>query len=207
MLFTRTNSSASETSSSNEGGVLPASRERFVWGDLGTFALIVLLFVLPIRLFVAQPFIVNGSSMDPTFGNGQYLIVDELTYRLDAPKRGDVIVFNFPDDTKKFFIKRIIGLPGETVAIANGAVRITNTEHPEGFALDEPYVTTEHASTDTMTVTLNEHDYFVMGDNRNASFDSRAWGPLEEDLIVGRAFLRLFPLQTISIFPGNHGFE
>ena len=185
----------------------PPPNERFLWGDLGTFALIVLLFVLPVRLFVAQPFIVNGSSMESTFHNGEYLIVDELTYRLDEPKRGDVIVFNFPDDPKKFFIKRIIGLPGETVVFLNGAIRIINDENPEGFALAEPYVAPKSQSTDTMTVTLNDQDYFVMGDNRNASFDSRAWGPLKDDLIVGRAFLRLFPLQTISIFPGNHTFE
>ena len=179
---------------------------RGFWSDITVFALIVLLFVVPIRLFVAQPFIVNGSSMEPTFATGQYLIIDELTYRFGRPERGDVIVFNFPDDPKKFFIKRIIGLPGETVAIQNGHVVITNAEHPDGIILQEPYLPTNTQLSESLSVTLGDHDYFVMGDNRNASFDSRAWGPLDQNLIVGRALLRLFPIQAIDVLPGDYVF-
>ncbi len=167
------------------------------------FALIAVLIVIPIRVYIAQPFIVNGSSMDPTFATGQYLIIDELTYHMDEPKRLDVIVFNFPQDQSKFFIKRVIGLPGETVAIMGTAVTIINKEHPEGMTLKEPYVNPNNMRNNTLTITLRDTEYFVMGDNRAASFDSRDWGPLERDLIVGRAFVRLFPVQNMNVFPGR----
>jgi signal peptidase I len=207
MLFTRHTDSKKESSLREKDSTESTTRGSIFSRDVITFALIVLLIVLPIRLFVAQPFIVNGSSMEPTFENGEYLIVDEFTYRLHGPERGDVIVFNFPNDPKKFFIKRIIGLPGETVALKDGVVRIITGEHPDGFSLDESYVDERNKITDTMTVELDQDDYFVMGDNRNASFDSRAWGPLDKRLIVGRAFLRLFPLNTIALLPGNYEFE
>ncbi len=180
---------------------------RTFTSELIVFTLIVLFFVVPIRLFVAQPFIVNGSSMEPAFASGEYLIIDELTYRFHEPERGDVVVFHFPDDEKKFFIKRIIGLPHETVAISDHIVRITNEEHPDGFTIEEPYVDTMNIGADSVQVTLGENNYFVMGDNRNASFDSRAWGPLDNDLIVGRALLRLFPFRNIDVMPGDHEFS
>lgn len=175
--------------------------------ELIFFAVIVLVFVVPIRLFVAQPFIVNGSSMEPTFASNEYLIIDEISYRFRDPKRGNVVVFHFPDDQKKYFIKRVIGLPNETVVISKGTVQIINDEHPDGFMIDEPYVDPINATSDEMRVTLGENNYFVMGDNRSASFDSRSWGPLDEELIVGRAFLRLFPIQGIGIFPGNYEYN
>lgn len=153
-------------------------------------------------MYIAQPFIVSGSSMEPTFENGQYLIVDELTYRFENPQRGDVIIFRFPQDTKKFFIKRIIGLPGETVLIEGSHITIENEEHPDGFVLNEAYLTKETHSTIRLKLTADE--YFVMGDNRPASSDSRIWGPLPRDLIIGRAFLRLLPVPTLSVFPGVH---
>lgn len=167
------------------------------------FALIAVIIVIPIRVYVAQPFIVNGSSMDPTFATGQYLIIDELTYHLNEPQRLDVIVFNFPQDQSKFFIKRIIGLPGETVSIAGTAVTILNKEHPEGMTLHEPYINENNLRNNTLTITLRNNEYFVMGDNRAASFDSRDWGPLERGLVVGRAFIRLFPVQNLNVFPGK----
>jgi len=165
------------------------------------FLLIAAFIVLPVRLFVAQPFVVNGASMEPTFDTGQYLIVDQLSYRFESPKRGDVIVFKYPYDTSKYFIKRIVGLPGETVSIANGIVTIKNNTHPEGFSLSEPYAEESHDALDS--ITLNDQQYFVMGDNRTGSFDSRSWGPLDKKYIDGRPFVRLFPLQTMSIFPGH----
>ncbi|TSC73705.1 MAG: signal peptidase I [Parcubacteria group bacterium Gr01-1014_48] len=167
------------------------------------FALIAVIIVIPIRVYIAQPFIVNGSSMDPAFATGQYLIIDELTYHFDSPKRLDVVVFNFPQNPQKYFIKRIIGLPGETVAIVGTAVTIINNEHPEGMTLREPYINKDNFRTTTLNITLKDTEYFVMGDNRAASFDSRDWGPLERDLIVGRAFVRLFPVQHLSVFPGK----
>jgi signal peptidase I len=176
----------------------------FIW-DLIKFCLIALAIVLPFRLFIAQPFIVSGQSMYPTFDDGQYLIVDELTYRLEDPKRGDVIIFHFPDNQKEYFIKRIIALPGETISIVGGKIQIINNENKEGFFLDESFI--DAKLSDMKAVTLSETDYFVMGDNRGASYDSRAWGELSKDLIVGRAFIRLVPFKDASIFPGKHEYS
>ncbi|QQR65390.1 signal peptidase I [Candidatus Kaiserbacteria bacterium] len=167
------------------------------------FSLVALLIVLPIRLFIAQPFIVSGASMEATFSTGQYLIVDQLTYHFDEPLRGDVVVFRYPKDPSKFFIKRVIGLPGDTISISGHDVTITNKENPGGVLLDEAYILSMKSST-TLTETLGEGEYFVMGDNRDASSDSRAWGVLQRDNIVGRAFLRLFPITKVGVFPGEH---
>lgn len=172
-------------------------------GEIVRFSLVALLIVLPIRVFIAQPFIVSGASMETTFSTGQYLIVDQLTYHLEDPRRGDVIIFRYPKDPSKFFIKRVIGIPGDTVSISGRDVTITNSEHPDGVLLDESYILDMRPSA-TLTETLGEGEYFVMGDNRDASSDSRAWGVLKRDNIVGRAFLRLFPLTTIGVFPGEH---
>ena len=169
--------------------------------DVFRFALIALFIILPIRLFVAQPFVVSGASMEPTFSSGEYLIVDELTYRLNDPERGDVIIFRFPEETSTFFIKRVIGLPGETIHIQNGKVTIINSDHPNGFAIEEPYIT--HPSSERFSVSLKQDEYFVLGDNRRASSDSRVWGPLNSEFIIGRALLRLLPITTINIFPGK----
>lgn len=170
--------------------------------ELVRFAFLALAIVVPIRVFIAQPFIVDGSSMYPTFQDGQYLIVDEISYRLENPKRDDVVVFRYPNDPSKFFIKRIIGLPNETVDIKGSAVTIINKEHPEGFVLKEPYV--ENTSANDAHFVLKEGEYFVMGDNRPASSDSRYWGAVPEKLLIGKVFLRLFPITEIGILPGNY---
>lgn len=164
------------------------------------FTVMALVIVIPVRLYVAQPFIVSGSSMDPTFYDGEYLIVDELSYRFSAPERGDVIIFRYPLEPKKFYIKRLIGLPGETVQITNGVVTITKPTG-ESFVLDQPYV--KLTRNDSENRTLGADEYFVMGDNRAASSDSRSWGPINRKHIVGKAFLRLFPVTDISVFPGE----
>ena len=170
--------------------------------ELARFAIIAIVIVLPIRVYLAQPFIVSGSSMFPTFLDGEYLIIDEISYRFNDPKREEVVVFRYPNDTKKFFIKRIIGLPNETVDIKGSTITITNAENPNGFTLDEPYV--KNTSQNVMHMELAKDEYFVMGDNRNASSDSRSWGALPEKLLVGRAFLRLFPIGKIDAFPGEY---
>lgn len=172
--------------------------------ELLNFALIVIFIVLPIRFFVAQPFVVVGSSMEPTFLNNDYLIVDELSYRFNDPKRGDVVIFKYhnSEDDQKYFIKRVIALPGETIDINNGKVTIKNDASPEGFILDETYI--KEPPTNNMTVTLPENEYFVMGDNRGVSFDSRSWGALPKDEIVGKAFIRLLPLRKADILPGSN---
>ena len=165
------------------------------------FILIALIIVIPIRLFIAQPFIVSGASMDPTFTTSQYLIVDEATYRFSEPKRGDVIVFKYPRNPKQYFIKRLIGLPGETVTVDEaGVVTIKDSAGNTKLIMNEPYVKLTKA--DSVQRTLKDGEYFMMGDNRAGSFDSRAWGPVPRENIIGRAFLRLFPISTIGILPG-----
>lgn len=164
------------------------------------FAFLTLAIIVPIRLFIAEPFIVSGASMEPTFDTGEYLVVDRLTYHFEEPERGDVIIFRYPKDPSKYFIKRIIGLPGETVEIRQGEVTIKNKAYPKGLALDQSYV--RFGREDSGEVTLGSEEYFVMGDNRAASSDSRAWGALPRDNIIGRAFLRLFPLPKADLLPG-----
>jgi len=169
------------------------------------FFILAVVVVMPIRFFVAQPFIVQGHSMDKTFATGEYLIVDEISYRFNKPERGDVIVLHYPRNTNIFFIKRIIGLPGETLTIKNGKVSISEKENSTPLVLDEPYVTfLKTDGTDDEVVVLGEGEYFVMGDNRASSSDSREWGILPENLIVGKTFLRLFPFDTVSFSPGQN---
>ncbi|MCF7816231.1 MAG: signal peptidase I [Candidatus Pacebacteria bacterium] len=186
--------SPAESSQKNE--------KESMFGEIVRFSLIALLIVLPVRLFIAQPFIVSGASMETTFSTGQYIIVDQLTYHFEEPVRGEVIVFRYPKDPSKFFIKRIIAIPGDTIAISGRDVIISNDEHPDGVHLDESYVH-DMKPTTTLTETLGNDEYFVMGDNRDASSDSRSWGVLQRDKIIGRAFLRLFPFTNIGIFPGS----
>ena len=173
-----------------------------LWDTL-KFILLAAIIVIPIRFFLFQPFIVSGESMYPTFNNADYLIVDEISYYLKDPARGDVVIFHYPNDPKRYFIKRVIGLPGETVVFKNNAVYIKNAEYPEGIKLSEPYlsqVTTPGGQTE---VEVTQDNYFVMGDNRGFSSDSRAWGLLPRKNMVGKAGLRLLPLKDISYKPGS----
>ncbi len=180
----------------------PEKKEKGFFRELIEFALIAILVVVPFRMFIAQPYIVNGASMNPTFKGGEYLIVDQITYRFEEPKRGSVIIFKYPKDPDWYFIKRVIGLPSETIKIESGKVKIINEENPEGFALSEDYI--EFEKNENFSITLEGDEYFVMGDNRLGSADSRIWGPLPKENIVGRPVARLFPLNKISFFPGNH---
>lgn len=155
--------------------------------------LISLAIILPIRLFLVQPFYVEGASMEPNFYQNEYLIIDEISYRFNAKERGEVIIFKNPKDTKSYFIKRIIGLPGETVSVENGKVFVG------GEQIDEPYI--ENFSSDThLAVTLAENEYFVMGDNRTNSLDSRQLGPIHKDYIIGRVWIRGWPIDRINTF-------
>ncbi len=168
--------------------------------EILTFVVLAIVIVVPIRLFVAQPFVVEGESMHPTFETGDYLIVDQLSYRLGDPKRGDVVVFRYPNNPSVFYIKRVIGLPGETVHIDKGQTSITKTDGTE-LMLDESYVVAEDATYD-LDSTLGPNQFFVMGDNRPKSSDSRAWGPLPREDLMGRAYIRLLPATQIGVLPG-----
>lgn len=170
--------------------------------DLIKFATIALAIVIPIRMFIAQPFVVSGDSMFPTFHNGQYLIVDELSYNLYGPHRGDAVIFRYPNDPSRFFIKRIIGLPNEKISIKDGVVTIYNAEYPKGFTLSEPYINETFTTTNDYETTSDQ--YFVMGDNRNRSSDSRIWGTVSRKLLIGRAYLRLLPFSDFAYKPGAY---
>lgn len=171
------------------------------FGEFLRYAVIAMLVVIPFRIYIAQPYIVSGSSMDPTFKDGDYLIVDQLSKRLSLPERNSVLIIKYPLNTKKFFIKRLIAFPNEKVSIENGVVTVINDQNPEGFVVDNSYVTFEKK--DNFYLELGENEYFVMGDNRSGSSDSRIWGPLPKENIVGKPILRLLPISKIDINPGS----
>ena len=158
--------------------------------------------VVIIRTFLVQPFLVSGSSMYPNFSNGDYVLVDELTYHLRPPQRGEVVVFHDPQDYSTYFIKRVIGLPGETVKIASDTVTIFNQQNPNGFVLNETYLPSSTVTTGTGagSYTLSTTTYLMLGDNRPFSFDSRSWGPLPARNIVGLVRVRLWPPNEITTF-------
>ena len=182
-----------EDPSANKGNTL-----AFV-GELVKIALISLAIIVPVRYFLIQPFYVNGASMEPTYYNHEYLIIDEISYRFNPIDRGDVVVFRYPEDDSQYFIKRIVGLPGERVVISSGEVIVYNFSNAEGIELDEPYIA-EHIKTfGDIDKTLGNEEYFVLGDNRTASLDSRRFGALGKDYIVGKAWLRGWPLSRAGV--------
>ncbi len=168
----------------------------FAW-DFIKIIITAAIIVLPIRYFLFQPFIVKGESMVPNFQSGDYLIVDEISYRIIEPKRGDVVVLKYPLDTTQRFIKRIVGLPGETVEIMDG--KVTIIKNGKKTILDEKSYLPGPLSTDgKMSLVLGTSDYFVLGDNRQFSYDSRRWGVLPSEDILGRAIFRVFPFSNMS---------
>lgn len=174
---------------------------RDVW-EIFKILLISFAIVVPIRYFIVQPFIVRGSSMEPNFEDREYLIIDEISYYFRNPERGETIVFRYPRDTRQYFIKRIIGLPGERVEIADGKIKIYSAEKRDGFLIEEPYLVPEGAlAGPAINVQLGKDQFFVLGDNRAASSDSRIWGPLKKDFIIGRAVFRAWPVTRFGIVP------
>ncbi len=176
-----------------------------------------LVIILPVRVFLFQPFFVQGASMEPNFEDSQYLIINEFGYKQTAVdisnfhlftvspfreiERQEVAVFRYPKNRSQFFIKRTIGLPGEKLEIKDGRVTIFNKENPDGIILDESaYLSPKVKTQGELVITLNNNEYFVMGDNRNASSDSRSWGPVKEADIIGKVLLRAWPLNQLSIY-------
>ncbi len=162
--------------------------------------LVAVLVVVGVRYFLVQPFLVNGSSMEPNFHTGDYLLINEISYQFREPQRGDVVVFRYPGDKSTYFIKRIIGLPGERVRIKNGEVYVFNNQNPKGFLVGERYLPAKLKTTGDRDATLKDSEYFVLGDNRDASFDSRQWGSLGKSDIIGVVWLRLWPLNKVMAF-------
>lgn len=163
--------------------------------------ILALAIVIPIRFFLFQPFIVNGASMEPSFKNGEYLLIDEISYKLRNPKRGEVVVFKYPKDPSYFYIKRIIGLPGETVEIKDQEVKIYNYEFPNGKIIKEPYI--KGFTTNPLKMVLGKNEYFVLGDNREHSSDSRSFGAVPKKNIIGKAWISIYPTKGIEIIRGT----
>lgn len=176
--------------------------KRFLISSLEVLevALVAVAAVVVARTFLVQPFLVSGASMEPSFSHGDYLLVDELTYYFREPERGEVVVFKYPGDESIYYIKRIIGLPGEELRVRAGAVTVMNREHPEGLKLTESYLPNDLRTPRNADITLGAGQYFVMGDNRLQSFDSRDWGPVAKKEVIGIARLRLWPLTKVMAF-------
>ena len=173
--------------------------------------------IIPVRVFLFQPFFVQGASMEPNFKDSQYLIINEFGYKETSVgvanknfftvkpfkdfSRGDVAVFRYPKDRSKFFIKRMVGLPGEKIEVKNNQVKIFNDANPNGFVLDESaYLSSVEKTFGDLTITLKDDEFFVLGDNRMFSSDSRFWGPVSEKEIVGKVLARAWPINSVKVF-------
>ena len=173
----------------------------FIW-EIVKVVSISLAIILPVRYYLIQPFYVKGASMEPNFHDHEYLIIDEISYRFNEPVRGQVVVFRYPKNPQEYFIKRIIGLPGEDIQIKDGQVFIYNDAYPSGWLLKESYLPEGLQTYDTndLKITIGENEYFVLGDNRHASKDSRSFGPVNRSFITGKVLFRGWPLNRITIF-------
>lgn len=171
----------------------------FIWETLKVI-IISLVIILPVRYFLIQPFYVKGASMEPNFYEHEYLIVDEISYRLNNPQRGDVIVFRYPKDPSQYFIKRVIGLPGETIKLSGGKITIINKDNPQGFILNEDIYLPNINTQGNQDIELAQDEYYVLGDNRASSLDSRFFGPIKRSDIVGRTWIRGWPFNRVTIF-------
>jgi signal peptidase I len=168
--------------------------------DIAKYFVIALIITLPVKKFIAQPFVVSGTSMVPTFEDGEYLIIDEISYRLEDPVRGDVVVFRYPKDLSRYYIKRLIGLPGETVEVRDNGVFITNASGT--LKIDDSFIKYGGGLTGDKR-TLEDNEYYVLGDNRAGSSDSRFWGTVPRNLIIGRVFARALPFSRAELYPGD----
>jgi signal peptidase I len=137
--------------------------------------------------------------MEPNFENGDYLIVDEISYRFEKPQRGEVIVFKYPNDISQRYIKRIIGLPEETIEIKDGKIEVFNKEG-EKVLKETDYLPQAVSTLGDIKTTLKENEYFVLGDNRLSSSDSRRWGSVPKEDIIGRVIFRAWPFTTLAKF-------
>lgn len=159
--------------------------------------------ILPIRYFLIQPFYVKGASMEPNFHDKEYLMINEVGYRFGSPIREEVIVFRYPRDPKQFFIKRVIGIPGDTVEFKEDSVFLDAGSTGEFVKLSETYladgVITKQKGEDS-EYALEEGEYLLLGDNRDHSLDSRNFGPVDDSLIVGKVWFRGWPINRIEVF-------
>lgn len=191
------------TSNSNQNIPQNSGKESFkdfLWETV-KIVVICLIIVIPIKQFIVQPFYVKGASMEPNFYDHEYLLIDEISYRFNEPERGEIIVFHHPSGEKSFYIKRLIGLPGERITIKNNVITIYNQQNPNGVALDEKeYLPETVKFYDEVDITLENDQYFVMGDNRASSLDSRRFGPIYKKDIIGRTWVRGWPFDRFKVF-------
>jgi len=170
---------------------------EFIW-EMIRVAVISLAIIIPVRYFLIQPFYVKGASMEPNFYDHEYLIIDEISYRFNEPSRGDIVVFKYPKDPKQFFIKRVIGLPGEKVRIQDSRIYINGTILNEGYLPEATETALPlHGYSD---VILGPDEYFLLGDNRNQSLDSRIFGPVKREYLIGRTWVRGWPFNRVTVF-------
>lgn len=168
--------------------------------ELVKVVVISLAIIIPIRYYLIQPFYVKGASMEPNFYDHEYLVIDELSYRLREIARGEIVVFRYPKDPTQFFIKRVVGLPGETVRIENGNVVVQNVAYPKGVRVPESYLETQGLTVGGQETVLGGNQYYVLGDNRSSSLDSRQFGAITRSAIIGRVWLRGWPLDRVAKF-------
>jgi len=162
--------------------------------ELLQVVIVALAIIIPVRYYFIKPFYVKGASMEPSFHDNEYLVIDEISYRFKEPLRGEIVVFRYPRDPGQFFIKRIVGLPGETVQVTGSEVFVNGEE------LEEIYLESDEITKGEIVVTLQTDEYFVLGDNRSFSLDSRSFGPLKREFIVGKTWIRGWPFDKFTVF-------
>lgn len=178
------------------------SLATFIFDTLETLVVALAMFAVA-YLFLFQPHQVNGNSMLPSFEDKDMLITEKVSYYFREPRRGEVVIFKYPRAHEYDYIKRIIGLPGESITIDQGRVRIFNENYPNGYYLDEPYIGNSLTEGGPLlregrTFDIPEDEYIVLGDNREMSSDSRDWGTVSKQELVGKAWLRYWPPQTLA---------
>jgi signal peptidase I len=179
-----------------------------LWDLVKTLIIFISLYFI-VKTYVAQPFLVKGRSMETTFSDGDYLIVDQLTYNFNEPKRSEVVVFHtefiLGGKENEYYIKRVIGIPGDRVVIKDGKVTLYYNNSITPTSLEENYILEglKTLSNEPIDIVLGQDQYFVMGDNRGNSSDSRYWGPVDRSYIIGRPIVRLFPFNKVRLLNSN----
>lgn len=189
---------------SHKKGVVAATLSGivgFVLDFIETIVVALSIFVV-VYLFLVQPHEVRGSSMEPNFHNNEYILTDKISYRIHNPNRGDVIIFKSPQNPDVDYIKRIVGLPGDRVMVKNGYVYVNGIKLNEYYLKDLTLLFPGSFVQEGVEIAVPSNDYFVMGDNRPHSSDSREFGPIDKKSIIGKALIRYWPPQMMGVIPG-----
>lgn len=160
---------------------------------------VILAIMVMIYLFIMSPQEINGASMEPNFHNGQYILTNKIEYKLREPKRGDVVIFKSPRNKDIDYIKRIIGEPGDRVMLKAGSYYVNGTRLNEPYLTPNTYISAGNYLREEYEVTIPKGQYFVSGDNRGHSSDSREFGPIPKDDFIGKAFFRYWPFSEVGV--------